>query len=32
MFYGVFYLPSLIFYPVGIALFFDAIKHVIYEI
>lgn len=26
MFYGVFYLPSLIFYPVGIALFFDAIK------
>lgn len=30
MFYGVFYLPSLIFYPVGIVLFFDAIKNKLY--
>lgn len=30
IFYDVFYLPSLIFYPVGIALFFDAIKNKLY--
>ena len=30
MFYDVFYLPSLIFYPVGIALFFNAIKNKLY--
>lgn len=30
MFYNAFYLPSFIFYPIGIALFFDAIKSKLY--